>query len=224
MKMLQQVHQLFDLTRLQDLSMLTLLSVGISFLLRCCELIWCDKTDHHLRAGGVSFSYNAKNKPTHVHIEIPSSKTDVKPCSRSIKATKSPTCAVAILHRYLQAAKLKESDPLFPQITRAKLSVVISTLAGIIDPKLATKMGTHSLRIGGTTSLASGGRVPGHLIKKFGRWRSDLWEQIYKELTDESYELLANQLSADDAWATDGIETPTASIIAALGKVIDARL
>ena len=48
--------------------------------------------------------------------------------------------------------------------------------------------------------------------------------QTYQEFTDGPYELLTNQLSAHDAWATYRIETPAASIIAALGKVTDARL
>jgi hypothetical protein len=43
-------------------------------------------------------------------------------------------------------------------------------------------LSTHSMRHGGTTTLANDPSIPDHIITKYGRWSSAMWKQVYQHL------------------------------------------
>ncbi len=47
------------------------------------------------------------------------------------------------------------------------------------------------MRRGGATTLAEHGSLAAYIIQKFGRWSSDMWMEIYQELTERSAQLLS---------------------------------
>lgn len=136
---------------------------------------------------------------SHVNIFICQSKTDIfrQGAWVLIGATNSPTCPLAALNSYLDAAGLhneSDEDFLFRRASFLKssnshklrpgqqlsytrcLELFREALASVgLQPK---KFGLHSLRSGGASAAAAIG-VPDRLFKKHGRWRSETAKDGY---------------------------------------------
>ena len=183
-------------------AMYTAIRLAICFLLRVCELVKVKRSNHHLRANDVSISYK-HGAPHMLSITIPSSKASAEPKTLHLSATYNPTCIVALTADYLEKAKLKPTGPLFPGLTPRRIAKEISNMAVILgfDP---LDFGTHSLRRGGTTTLASEGMINEYIIRHFGRWSSKMWEQVYQELTLESITLISKKLSSGTSSTSHG--------------------
>ncbi len=127
---------------------------------------------------------------SHINIFVCKSKTDIfrQGAWVLIGATNSPTCPVAALRKYIEAAELhdeSEEDFLFRRATFVKsmnkhrlrdgqqlsysrcLELFREALSSVgLQPK---KFDMHSLRSGGASAAANFG-VPDRLFKKHGRW------------------------------------------------------
>ena len=128
----------------------------------------------------------------HIIIHIVKSKTDKyrNGCDVYVARTGTKTCPVSILERYMQIAKIENSEEfLFRSITLCKKrnyymlrkcnkpisytrarEIILNAFENIGLEKC--KFGLHSLRSGGATAAASAG-ISDRLFKKHGRWRSD---------------------------------------------------
>ena len=133
-----------------------------------------------------------------MEVQIASSKTDQlrKGDEVLIVRTRSPTCPVAMLERYMQVAQIPPGSEefLYRPISRVKHGEKLrasgqlsySTLRELFKRKLAelgypaVEFGLHSLRAGGATAAANAG-VPDHLFKRHGRWRSEDAKDGYVE-------------------------------------------
>ena len=68
-----------------------------------------------------------------------------------------------------------------------------------------TDYGTHSLRVGGATSLADAG-CPDRLIQTIGRWSSDCYRLYYRESFSEVLRWVTVMESALSRWWASGAE------------------
>ena len=105
-----------------------------------------------------------------------------------VARTKSSTCPVAMIERYLSRTNTEWSDQcfLFQPIQRTKRGeslrgsgkISYSCLRDLFNKKLidlgfpAGDFGLHSLRAGGATAAANA-KVPDRCFKRHGRWRSE---------------------------------------------------
>jgi hypothetical protein len=185
------VMVLNDFLKFLDLDLYThqllfaVLTVGVYGLFRGGELTTKNKNSMILQRADVSWADD------HCTITLRESKTDVLRLGVDVHIYKngSPTCPYKALRRVYDAAPLKyPSAPLFQNADGSPLQYA-ALLRGIkaLCIKLgfdAKRFGTHSLRIGGATTLAAL-RYPERMIKTLGRWKSI------------SYELYARMLPAD---------------------------
>ena len=113
-----------------------------------------------------------------------------------IARTGSPTCPCAKLLRYAALAKrnLESLEFVFKNLSlstskryslrsRTSLSyamareVVLAMFRAVsVD---TSRIGLHSLRIAGASSLALNSGVPNHAIKNHGRWKPDFAKEFY---------------------------------------------
>ena len=186
----------------REKALLTAIRLGLCFLLRVCEIVKVKRSKHHLLARDVRIT-TKHGLPHRLYITIPSSKTSKEPKTLSLKATYNPTCIVALMADYLAKTTLLPDGPLFPGLTPRRIAKEISRMAEILgyDP---LDFGTHSIRRGGTTTLASEGNINEYIIRHFGRWSSSMWEQVYQELTLESITIISNKLSSVASPTTHG--------------------
>ena len=149
--------------------------------------------------------------PTSMAIHISSSKTDQfrQGDEVLVSRTSSPTCPVAMMERYMQAAKISPSSKLrlFRGITvtkkgeqlRASGSLSYSTMRELLLKKLTqlgydkSKFSLHSLRAGGASAAANAG-VPDRLFKRQGRWRSESAKDGYVKDSEEALLLVSKSL------------------------------
>ena len=129
---------------------------------------------------------------------LPHSKTDQlrKGNEVIIARTKTQTCPVSMLERYMEMGKipLDSQQFLFRHITRTKQGerlkdsgvLSYSTLRDLFKAKVrqlgypAEQFGLHSLRAGGA-SAAANADVPDRLFKRHGRWKSENAKDGYVE-------------------------------------------
>ena len=182
---------------LSDLRLITACLLGFSGFLRFNELI-------NLRPCDCSISGEM------LKIRIRQSKTDQlrQGSELLIARTKSITCPVAMLERYMERTSTKWNDEcfLFRPIQKTKNGETLrrsgkisySCLRDLFNKKLeslgftATDFGLHSLRAGGATAAANAG-IPDRLFKRHGRWRSENAKDGYvKDSVDSRMEVSKN--------------------------------
>ncbi|KAG5731899.1 Integrase/recombinase xerD like protein [Termitomyces sp. T112] len=146
----------------------------------------------HLTRGCITF-LPSLDSPSHVRIDLPTSKTDLFHRGTSILLAKAPTgsftCPVSALHTMFTVDPKPHNSPLFANPNGSPLTrdVFVSTLKQCLlecsfDP---SGFSGHSFRRGAATAAAAVGYAD-HEIQLLGRWRSDAyklyidvpWEQI----------------------------------------------
>ena len=99
-----------------------------------------------------------------------------------LRQTDNEQCFVSAIKRFCQLRQAVDSNPSSPvfKYTSGKF-IYWSDLAGLLRSSLGNQAVTsHSLRIGGTSLLAS--RVANDWeIKRAGRWRSNAYEQYVRQ-------------------------------------------
>ena len=121
-------------------------------------------------------------------------------CTRSIYATGDDLCPV---EAYKMLRRVRGSNWLAGQpvigdndgwiMNRAFMSALLK-VAGLDCGIPAAELATHSLRIGGATTMAATGKYSDDEIRRFGRWRSDCWRR-YVYATRSSVSGLAAAMS-----------------------------
>jgi hypothetical protein len=122
-------------------------------------------------------------------IRLPSTKSDLGQPTRSVRRTNEPICCVqARAHLYTSLYKRADGDkllapdapvfirgvdgvPLRREDVNLVLELSAKELYGADNSKLFR---SHSLRHGGASAYAAAG-VPLHVIKEFGRWKSEAY-------------------------------------------------
>lgn len=177
---LQRIRALLDLTDPSQEALWAVLTVAVYGLFRAGELVTKKDNAPCLRRAVVWFS-------DRVEIRLEASKTDVFRHGVTIRVYKndSTTCAFSALRVHWDHAFDQSPDaPLFQLANGSGVSYTLlhSSLKLLMlrlgaDPSL---VGTHSLRIGGASTLAILG-FPAHVIQAMGRWKS-LSYQLYTRL------------------------------------------
>eukprot|EP00457_Paulinella_chromatophora_P007126 gb/GEZN01007146.1/.p1 GENE.gb/GEZN01007146.1/~~gb/GEZN01007146.1/.p1 ORF type:complete len:332 (+),score=37.90 gb/GEZN01007146.1/:161-1156(+) len=148
-------------------------------------------------------TWDAASPSMWVDLFIEASKTDIcREGATTVRLHRNDTitCPVSNLWRAwvaapnkLMSASLFQSEdgsPLSYSWLQSSLRDLISALG--LDPAL---YGTHSLRIGGATSLAMLGNVSVDVIKHIGRWKS-LSYQLYVRVTDDAVRQASSALGS----------------------------
>jgi site-specific recombinase XerC len=202
------------------------LTMGVYLLMRVSEFTSPKVKEHdperHLNAADVQVLPSLDN-PQWMEVEIKASKTD---CFREgitlkVYANGDRTCPVAAMARWLRVrASSGHDQPLFVLsdgtfLTRARLQRVLKLgiKAAGYDPK---HWSTHSLRIGGASTLAAQG-WPAETIMLLGRWSSECYlrylrmndhrrRDISRSMSQVSTEVLdlaraRGTVGAGDRWA-----------------------
>jgi hypothetical protein len=163
----------------------TLLDGDVMLLRGDTEINWASASEMELA------------EATEVVIAIKKSKTDQgrQGVTRGAEKTSNPeVCAVRAVVRWILArrkAKLEVNDcmPFFrwgntkDEWLRRDLVAKAVKKAGVTMGHAAQELDTHSLRIGGATSLIHQG-VDVETVRRFGRWLSDCW-RLYTFTTRE---------------------------------------
>ncbi len=179
---------------LKDLRIATLCTLGFAGFFRFKEL-------SNVQANHIELL------DTHIKIFVPHSKTDVyrEGSYVYIARTHSNYCPVALLNRYLTAARIEKDSslPIFRPLTKKKSGYALrkgclsyTRCREIFKETLsalgydASKFGLHSLRSGGITSFVKGfgsEPVPERLLKLHGRWKTDLAKDMYVQESEEKH-------------------------------------
>jgi len=174
------------------------LCVGVYGLLRAGE--FCIKSQKSTPLLRSQVTWN----DDHIVIHLLESETDVfrEGVDIRIYSNSSSTCPVAALRRcWLSAPRQTPGSPLFQDDTGAPLTY--TTLLGVvrhlalccgIDPSL---VGTHSLRLGGASTLAILG-YPSHVIRNLGRW-SSLTYQLYTRINAATFKEVSMRFASASA-------------------------
>jgi len=139
-----------------------------------------------------------------LNIHLENSKTDPFNQGTDIKiyATNNNLCPIKWIRRIWENAENKKEDapvfqvqgkPLTYSGFQKALKLLIKNIK--LDEK---KYSSHSLRIGGATTLALLG-YPAHVIQKMGRWKS-LTYQLYTRLSDEFLKGVSQRMSKAAPW------------------------
>ena len=179
-----------------DREMLVAIGVGLGFLLRASELLPDGKTLHFLRRQDVVFGPRVdEGVPLWVAVNIRSSKMHKTRKLRALAQTSDPVGVCRLLWEWHThtGGYARPLDPLFPVVTRSRLSLRLRGLAAQLGMGDAHRLASHSLRRGGATSLLASG-VPPHVIQRFGRWASAMWVDTYAELQFDRQLALATAL------------------------------
>ena len=193
------------------------MAVGICFLLRASELVplGCTST-HWLRRQDVSFGHDVDGLLMFVQITIRSSKCSSIPVVRRLACPPNELSAGLLLEVYMQCTKTgaSASDPVFPGVSRQDLSKIVSSSAVLLGYHgQEHDFASHSLRRGGTVSLIDAG-ASRDLIKCFGRWATDVWEEVYAILSFEKQMQVSfffssptspRDLDVGDPWSVAGV-------------------
>ena len=150
--------------------------------LKCCDLVFTEAT---------------------MSVHISSSKTDQLRQGDTvlIARTGHSTCPVAMMERYISAARISLSSELrlFRGVNRTSQGERLRPSGGLSYTRMRElflgkldqlgynrrQFGLHSLRAGGATAAASAG-IPDRLFKRHGRWRSETAKDGYVKDTEES--------------------------------------
>ena len=121
---------------------------------------------------------------SYVSVNVKSSKADPfrVGCIVRIGATSNQVCPVSALHHFLNASPNRQG-PLFTfsdgsYLTRSRLTSLLSQCLG------NNQINTHSVRIGGTSTMASAG-LSDSTILTLDRWNSNAYQQ-YIRISDSS--------------------------------------
>ena len=179
------LHALVKFLGAKDTSPFALACVGVFGLFRGGELAYKGPKHSVLKRGNVTWLDDM------VIIHLAESKTDFERKGVDVKLYKNSSlvCPYTWLRASWDQALLKDTDaPLFQlpsglPITYAFMLVWVKAMMAHLGVP-AARVGLHSFRIGGATSLAMLG-VPAHIIKIFGRWES-LAYQLYVQTPDAS--------------------------------------
>ena len=137
--------------------------------------------------GATTLTWNdIEISPSYILIRLRQSKTDPyrRGCSITLAATGTSTCPCKALCHYANIISPRnQEDPLFSAgqfspLMREHLTTAIRRLldqAGINSQMYAI----HSFRIGAATTAAAAG-LPAWLIKRLGRWSSNIFEQYIR--------------------------------------------
>eukprot|EP00808_Paulinella_micropora_P005494 g9121.t1 len=175
----------------ESVMLAAIITTGIYALLRSGEMVVkADSSSAPLRREHVQ--WDSEVPPQWVDIFIEASKTDFcrEGATLRLHRNESISCPFTRLQVAWNAAPNKLPwAPLFQSASGQPLSYswLQSSLRRLVcevglDPAL---YGSHSLRIGGTTSLAMIPGVTADIIKHMGRWRS-LSYQLYVRVTNEA--------------------------------------
>ena len=172
---------------LKDLRVAAICTLGFAGFFRYDELK--NMRPHHI-----------KLCDNHIKILVPKSKTDIYREGKFVYIRKTDTeyCPLAMLLRYMTAARIDFTDtlPLFRSLTFLKNSrtyslrrteLSYSRCREIFNEALKAigydvkDYGLHSLRSGGITSVVhnSDNTVPERLLKLHGRWKTDTAKDMY---------------------------------------------
>ena len=156
-------------------------AVTLSFfgLFRSSEITssWVNRflSRHTLLVADVTFAPGM----SYVSVNVKSSKTDPfrVGCIVRIGATGNQVCPVSALHHFLNASPNRQG-PLFTfsdgsYLTRSRLTSLLSQCFG------NNRINTHSLRIGGASTMASAG-LSDSTIMALGRWNSNAYQQYIR--------------------------------------------
>lgn len=157
--------------------------------MRWGQIVFRDLRGEVLQGKGVQ---NAER----VTIRLPSTKNDLGNPTRSVRRTNEPICCVqALVNLYLSHHRRAEGDRLLAPdapvfvggldgnpLSRDDVNHVIELSAKeLYGTEQAKLFRSHSLRHGGASAYAAAG-VPLHVIKEFGRWKSDAY-MVYVTLS-----------------------------------------
>ena len=145
-------------------------------------------------------TYHIKICDNHIKVLVPKSKTDMYREGKFVYIRKTDTeyCPVAMLLRYIKAARIDLTDtlPLFRSLTFLKKSrtyslrrteLFYSRCREIFNEALKAigydvkEYALHSPRASGITSVVqnSNNTVPERLLKLHGRWKTDVAKDMY---------------------------------------------
>lgn len=183
---LHRFHQFLDLAEGSDAMLWAALCVGVYGLLRAGEFTVKGTSTSTLRRGDVQWL------KTHVVIHLRESKSDIFRSGVDIKifANNLLSCPYqALKTAWTRSPVTSPSAPLFQYPTGRPLDYhflqralkVLTKRIGFDDARYSS----HSLRIGGATTLAVLG-FPAHVIRTLGRWRS-LSYQLYTRVDDATF-------------------------------------
>ena len=133
---------------------------------------------------------------------VPSSKTDIYRSGRSvvISATDSRFCPVQMLKSYILHANISEPCSfIFRNLSKLKVGyklretnqplsytrvreLILDALKPLVDD--VSSFGVHSLRAGGATTAANAG-ISDRLLKRHGRWKTDIAKDGYVQDSEE---------------------------------------
>ena len=187
--MLAEAFTIMDLSNNNQLLASTIMAVGNNCLFRNAE------TSSGILASHVSWRSNGRDAS--VAIKLLRTKTHLTGpgCIVEVSKFDSPFCCYSLLKKWwlLNGFDSRPDDFIFPSIQRGIINfdkpmsgdnirkiikLAVSSIG--LNPK---HFSGHSLRAGGATDLFEA-RVPYHIIKKMGRWKSDAAMRYYRSEDD----------------------------------------
>ena len=183
--MVRQGRRFIDFSHSSARGLFTAMSTGVAFLLRASELVVRPNSNHHVLREDVSFVCDAEGVPQIVMLWVRSSKTSSDPVQLALRVSEDLLGVGRLLFEWLALWDGPGSAPLFPGVTQRCLARLTKSLAvrlGFHGEEHA--FATHSLRRGGAVSLKLAG-FPDSYIQQFGRWKSDMWQEVYAALKFE---------------------------------------
>jgi hypothetical protein len=204
---------------------------GYHVLCRVSEYLFTSNTKHHILAKSVVFQVRVSNNGTIIHVlssevnrypkssiigcylTIRDSKNDPSgegsryPYTRElVRASDSLYDFTEILFDWSVLARPRDNDPFFSsgnfRLSPTSLNKWLSKLGPLfhLDSK---RISSHSLRIGGASSLAASG-VNDYVIQKMGRWKSLCFLQ-YIRLASGAFATAADNLSKSAVFTVDDV-------------------
>jgi len=138
-----------------------------------------------------------------VIIFIPSSKTDIYREGKQVLICKgrSVACPVNILKQYLSLSQVTSDEFIFRSLSKTKdgfklreqnkpisysrtREIMLQSLKPIVGNDIS-KFGVHSFRAGGVSTAANAG-IQDRLLKKHGRWKTDVAKDGYVKENNQS--------------------------------------
>lgn len=185
-----------DLTEMDKATYIALLCAGVYMMMRIGEMVCKSQKkfnpEKNPSLADVSFNTAVERKASEAGFDVKASKTDHyrQGITLRVAANGSSTCAVAALAEMVALRKehgAKPHEPAFvleggKYVTRQMVQDVMQeglTAIGMV----ASNYTTHSLRIGGATSLAACEEMDADRIRVLGRWSSDCFLRYLRETT-----------------------------------------
>lgn len=187
--MLAEAITKMDLSNISTLLTATVMSTGNNLLLRTAE------TTSGILANQVSWRSDGSTRSVAIKLLRTKTLLTGAGCVVEVAEFDSPYCCYRLLKEWwaLNDFDSRPSQYLFPSIQRGLIiynkpmsgdflrKAIKLTVTSIgLDPR---RFSGHSLRAGGATDLFEA-RVPYHIIKKMGRWKSDAAMRYYRSEED----------------------------------------